>query len=300
MDLPWNRLGPLIRVPYLPTLGAIHPGSVGPVVWAEVLDVAGTGRWLPHDKDARWGGVKPESVIDTTAGDGHALVATLLRRDTDQGTIRVHCYGPPTQRVLDEARVLNDRLMKRHQAGKGHLVWFLPPGHAPRPEVAATRIQLRTFANAQTPVPSVPAEPGRSVAVYDALPPPVAATFAAFAQTMADDGFAFLYQRMLTDDPGPVLTVTADQRVVGAIGPMAILADPTGRSRLLPQYFGVLPTHRGRGLGRALWRAAMAWGAANGADYQILNTVIGGASDRLCRAEGLTDLGIVRTTGLTG
>jgi hypothetical protein len=37
----------------------------------------------------------------------------------------------------------------------------------------------------------------------------------------------------------------------------------------------------------------MHWGAANGADYQLLQTELGGASDRLCLAEGLTTLGFV-------
>jgi hypothetical protein len=36
------------------------------------------------------------------------------------------------------------------------------------------------------------------------------------------------------------------------------MPDSSGITRLLPQYFGVLPEHRG--LGRSLWRAAMHWG----------------------------------------
>ncbi|MFE0190916.1 hypothetical protein [Streptomyces sp. NPDC058989] len=81
---------------------------------------------------------------------------------------------------------------------------------------------------------------------------------------------------------------------------MEITADSVGASRLLPQYFGVLPDHRGHGHDRALWRAAMAWGAAQGANYQILQTELGGASGHLCQAEGLglRTLGFVCTTKL--
>src|SRR6266516_4481436 len=43
----------------------------------------------------------------------------------------------------------------------------------------------------------------------------------------------------------------------------------------------------------ALWRAAMRWGQQHQAAYQLLQTEVGGASDRLCQSEGLTDLGLV-------
>ncbi|MBD0671126.1 hypothetical protein BU198_10530 [Streptomyces sp. CBMA156] len=47
--------------------------------------------------------------------------------------------------------------------------------------------------------------------------------------------------------------------------------------------------------GRLLWRSAMYWGKEYDADYQLLQTAAGGASDRLCRSEGLADLGFVCT-----
>lgn len=288
MDLSWNKLGPLMTVPYLPTLGALHPRALGPRLLREVLDVAGTGRWLPHDKDQRWGGAKDEHILDATGSGGdHVLVTTLTRRGA--GTIKVHLYGEPTPAAVAGARAVAHRLAGDHRAGAARVVWFLPPGRPPTKLGAATRVQLRTFD------PTAQVGPPGAVTAYDRLPAAVAATFAAFAETMAGDGFGYLYLRMRSADPGPVLTVVRDQRVVGALGPMSILADPVGAPRLLPQYFGVLPDHRRLGLGRALWRAAMAWGQAHGAAYQILNTVIDGASDRLCRAEGLDDLGVICT-----
>jgi GNAT superfamily N-acetyltransferase len=79
---------------------------------------------------------------------------------------------------------------------------------------------------------------------------------------------------------------------------MEIMPDSSGTARLLPQYFGVLPEYRGLGLGRSLWRAAMQWGQQHRAAYQLLQTAAGGASDRLCRSEGLADLGLVCTSML--
>jgi GNAT superfamily N-acetyltransferase len=77
---------------------------------------------------------------------------------------------------------------------------------------------------------------------------------------------------------------------------MEIRHDAIGQPQLMPQYFGVLPEYRGRGLGRDLWRGAMRWGQDHGAAYQLLQTEVGGASDTLCQAEGLTSLGFVVTT----
>jgi hypothetical protein len=73
------------------------------------------------------------------------------------------------------------------------------------------------------------------------------------------------------------------------------MPDPAGASRLLPQYFGVLPEARRRDHGRALWRTAMHWGACNGAAYQLLQTEIGSRSERLYRSEGLSTLGLIYT-----
>ncbi|MGK4582508.1 GNAT family N-acetyltransferase [Kitasatospora sp. HPMI-4] len=126
------------------------------------------------------------------------------------------------------------------------------------------------------------------------LPPAVAATFADFAHRMAADGFAFLWDRFRAGDlDGPILTVAAEGRVVGAIGPMETMKDSAGTARFLPQYFGVLPDQRGHGYGRRLWRGAMYWGQSTGAAYQLLQTELDGASDHLCQAEGLESLGHV-------
>ena len=77
---------------------------------------------------------------------------------------------------------------------------------------------------------------------------------------------------------------------------METMPDSRGTARLLPQYFGVLPGHRG--LGRCLWPAAMRRGQQHQAACQLLQTEAGGASDRLCRSEGRTDLGLVCTSTL--
>ncbi|MFJ6212525.1 GNAT family N-acetyltransferase [Streptomyces sp. NPDC092296] len=259
MELSWDLLRPVISVPYLPTLGPVHPDAVSTDLVAAIVRVAGTGEFLPHDKDHRWSARKDEHLL---VGDVHQdLHRTLIPTITGCGVLRVHLYGAPEYRP--EALATAARLAAVHDATTARVVWFRTE---PDPVAASTRVQLRTFDQ------SAPAVDG--IGHLDVLPEPVRVTFGVFAEKLADEGFAFLHSRI--DSVGPVLTTVHDDRVVGAIGPMETMPDPTGKARLLPQYFGVLPEYRGLGLGRQLWRAAMHWGSENGADYQLLQTTAGG------------------------
>jgi GNAT superfamily N-acetyltransferase len=252
---------------------------VGATLLADVLAVAGTGRFLPHDKEQRWSRTKDEYILvgDVYQDEQHTMIPTLNGR----GMLRVHCYGPPGHRP--RAVELAAKLTAAYKAEGAHAVWF---DRVPDPVAASTRVQLRTFG---WPAPAV-----EGIEPLSAHPAAVRTSFAEFAEKLASEGFAFLHSRI--EHVGPILVAVRDERVVGAIGPMETMPDPIGRVRLLPQYFGVLPEYRGLGLGRLLWRAAMHWGADNGADYQLLQTSAGGASDRLCQSEGLADFGFVCTT----
>jgi GNAT superfamily N-acetyltransferase len=293
MGFRWDWLHPLITAPYVPTLGPARPEAIAPGLFADVIGIAGTGRFLPYDKDRRWAGRKDEQVLagTITQEPGLVLIPALSSR---RHTVKIHIYSQHPRAALSRAAELGRRLCDEHAAGKGRLVWFLPPGSDPDPVAACTRIQMRTFGPGH---PALEPEPG--AVPLDEVPSPVRATFSEFAQKLAAEGFAFLDARIREHDgTGPVLTCVRDTKIVGAIGLMEIMPDSQGAARLLPQYFGVLPEYRGLGLGRCLWRAAMWWGQQHQAAYQLLQTEAGGASDRLCRSEGLTDLGFVCTSVL--
>jgi GNAT superfamily N-acetyltransferase len=288
MGIRWDWLQPLIIAPYVPTLGPAHPEAVTPGLFADVIEIAGTGRFLPHDKDRRWADRKDERVLTgaITQEPGLALIPTLSTR---RQCVKVHVYSQQPLGVLGRAGDLGRRLCDEHSAEKGRLFWFLPPGSDPDPVAACTRIQMRTFG----PGHDAPA-PESGIVPLEEVTGPVRATFRVFSQKLAAEGFAFLDSRIREHGGmGPVLTCQRDGKVAGAIGPMEIMPDSRGTVTLLPQYFGVLPEYRGLGLGRSLWRAAMQWGQQHRAAYQLLQTEVGGASDRLCRSEGLTDLGLV-------
>jgi GNAT superfamily N-acetyltransferase len=291
MALRWDWLQPVMTAPYVPTLGPAHPEAVTPGLFADVVEIAGTGRFLPHDKDRRWAGRKDELVLAgaITQEPGLVVIPVLSTR---RRCVKVCVYSEHPRGALSQAAELCRQLCEEYAAGKGRIVWFLPPGSDPDPVAACTRIQMRTFG------PGHPAaEP--DVVPLDEVTGPVRATFTAFAEKLAAEGFAFLDARIREHGGiGPVLTCHRDGKIVGAIGPMEIMPDSRGTAQLLPQYFGVLPGYRGLGLGRSLWRAAMHWGHHHQAAYQLLQTETGGASDRLCRSEGLTDLGLICTSML--
>lgn len=283
MRFSWGLLEPVMPVPYVPALGPVRWDDPIPDLFEAVAEVASTGRFLPYDKDHRWSERKTERVLVEAVehGQEQTLVPSLVERGA--GVVKVHVYGAAPD-SLSAGADLARKLAAVHGAARARIVWFLD---ADQPDAYArgTRVQLKDFTAGPGDAPGVPVQEHKEL--------PEEAEFQAFAAAMAEDGFAFLYEQMRAGTVGPVLTVLHDGRVAGAIGPMETMTDARGCARLLPQYFGVLPQHRCRGYGRALWRAAMRWGHQHGAAYQLLQTEVGGASDRLCRAEGLASLGFV-------
>jgi GNAT superfamily N-acetyltransferase len=293
MGISWDWLQPLITAPYVPALGPVHPQAVDSGLFGDVIEIAGTGRFLPHDKDRRWADRKDEQVLPEAIIQEPGLVMIPALSTGRASCVRVYIYSQQPQSALTQAAALGRRLCEQHDAAKRRLTWFLPPGSDP--VAACTRTQMHTFTPAH---PEAGSEAPAGVVPLDEVPRLVRGTFSAFAEKLAAEGFAFLNARIRDGGTGPVLTVQRDSTIVGAIGPMEIMPDSHGAAQLLPQYFGVLPEYRGLSLGRLLWRAAMHWGQQHQATYQLLQTQVGGASDRLCQSERLADLGLVCTTTL--
>ncbi|MFD0315443.1 GNAT family N-acetyltransferase [Streptomyces flavalbus] len=288
MRFSWDLIEPVLPVPYVPTLGPVRRDDPVRDLFEAVVENAGTGRFLPYDKDQRWSPTKTERVILDAIEHDRRLTLIPTFSERGGGVVKVHVYGS-TPDSLSVAAVLAGKLAAAYGARQARVVWFLGPEHSEAyARGVGTRVQLKDFAAGPGEAPGVP------VLEYGPLDEPE--QFRVFANQMAAHGFAFLHEQMLDGAVGPVLVVLDDGVVAGAIGPMETMGDAAGRLRLLPQYFGVLPQYRGRGYGRALWRAAMHWGHDHGASYQLLQTEVGGASDRLCAAEGLTSLGFVNQT----
>lgn len=277
-------LADAVTVPYVATLGPVHPDAATAAVFEAVLAVA-PGAFVAWDKDRRWGDHKHEWVLrqHVVQTVERTTIPTLSRRGGGRITVYDYARTPPE---LPAARRAARTLAERCGAGSGRVVWF--GGHDATVAVPATRVLLAPTGTLG-PAPDEPIHP------LDDCPPGVQDSFQAFARR-AEAGMAYLAHRHAAGIAGgPILVAMRRGQVVGAIGPLQIQPDPVGALQLLPQYFTVLPEYRRGGHGRALWRAAQRWGCHAGATYQLLQAQAGGAADRLYKGEGVRSLGLLHT-----
>lgn len=272
----WDWLHPVVNVPYVPTLGPVRPAALSAELFTAVANIAGTGHFLPHDKDRRWSSTKDERII--TEGIVHEPGLTVIPTLTTQRPrlAKVYYYGTSTPRLRELAEWARARLA----VAASQVIWCQGSSHGTN-----TRLMCKTFCDQDL------RDRGQIVALDECG---VADTFPSFAAQLTEEGFAFLYQRIragLSD--GPILVAVDDGRIVGAVGPLGTLLDPTRARIQPPAYFAVHPEYRCRGHGRALWRAAMAWGAEHGAEYKLLQAASGSPSERFYLSEGLSTLGFV-------
>ncbi|HWR48444.1 MAG TPA: GNAT family N-acetyltransferase [Pseudonocardiaceae bacterium] len=254
------------------------PGALSAELFNAVVDIAGTDRFLPYDKDRRWSNKKDERVIvgEIVHEPGLTVIPTSTR---GRDLVKIHYCGDSPPRRSELTRWTRKRCAI-FGAATGRVIWFQNT-----PKGARTRLLLKMFGDQDK------RGCGEAMQLTECA---VADTFPAFAEQLGADGFAFLHRRIKTGfSDGPILVRVEDRRIVGAVGPMGTLLDATGTRMQPPQYFAVHPHYRRRGHGRALWRAAMAWGAENGAKYKVLQAASGSASELLYLSEGLSTLGFV-------
>ena|SRR5712691_4402543 len=280
-------LSAVVRVPYVPTLGAVHPGAVGAILFDAIASVAGTGRFLPFDKDARWLAAKDEHVIvgEIIHAPGLTVIPALSTRGP--GMLKVYHYGhdrPDMGQVAEWAA----KWRATYGAGSARVIWT--QDHAAG---ARTRLMLKSYMSND--------QRSRDPRITDLDTCPAASTFPAFAVEMAADGFEFLCERVQAGAvTGPILVAVDKARIVGAVGPLSVMTDATGQRTVPPQYFAVHPGYRRKGYGRALWRASTSWGYARNAAYKVLSAQAGAPAERFYQSQGLTTLGYVCTREIPG
>jgi hypothetical protein len=80
-------------VPYVPTLGPVHPGAFSPDLFDDIIAASQTGRLLPFDRDRRWSDRKDDSVLvgEIIHQPDQTIIPVVSRRAG--GTIKTYYYG---------------------------------------------------------------------------------------------------------------------------------------------------------------------------------------------------------------
>lgn len=279
MEFRENWLAAVVRVPYVPTLGAVHPRAATAATFNAVLSVAGTGMFLPCDKDARWFAVKDEEVL---AGEViHEPELTVIPALSTRGgrrTLTVYWYGqePP---AIDQVAGQAARWRAACGADTARVTWFQD-----HPQGARARLMFKAYSPAdQRP---------RDLRVSELRESAAASTWPAFVGEMAAEGLGFLQDRLSAGTvTGPVLVSVEDGRIVGVAGPQNVMTDAIGQPFAPPQYFVVHPGFRRQGHGQALWQAAMAWGQARGTAFKVIECSVSRPAEQFYLSQGLAGIG---------
>ncbi len=270
-----------MTVPFVPTLGAMHPCALSASVMG-VLNFAHDGSFLPYDKEKRWGGVKRERLLKEHIFQDKSC--TIIPTLNDSSLIRLYCYG--AEDALGEQQ---DSLRKLYPDAKFQAVRF-----GANEDFKSDSIVFLADNGLHVPAAKMNAVPFKSLSL------PAAETIGLLAKNDADNsGFQFLQDRLAQGhDDGEIFVTVENDAVSGAVGPLQTMTDAAGQLTRYPVYFGVLKNARDKGLGTALWSAAINWAEKEGVQYIILQARTGSPAEHFYRRMGLKALGGVARASL--
>lgn len=270
-----------INVPFVPTLGVVHPCALSASV-AGILNFAHEGEFLPYDKEKRWGGVKRERLLKEHMFQNENC--TIIPASHNNTLIRLYCYGAAN--ALGEQR---DRLKKFYPDAKFQAVLF-------GTDEGFKSDSIVFLANKGFHAPSAKMD----VVPLKSLPPHIAKTIGILAKDDADNsGFQFLQERLAQGyNNGEFFVAVENNTISGAVGPLQTMTDAAGQLTRYPVYFGVLKNTRGKGLGTALWSAAINWAEKEGIQHIILQARTDSPAEHFYRRMGLKALGGVARINL--
>ena len=246
-----------MAVPFVPTLGVVHPLARRAAIEG-VLSSASSDIFLPYDKDRRWFDKKAENVLPELIkqSESATIIPTI---NNSSKLVKVYHYSR-----LHETW---GELSRQHQSLLPHFA-----GHAIQTicfsDVKDAACQAATVFIAEKEI--ITAATHRNVVELKDLPRVVAQTLPRLAEgDIENSGFPFLWEQFAQDKlRAPVLVTVDGNEITGAVGPLEIMVDAIGKVTRYPVFFGVSINARRKGSGSELWKAAISWAHSHDVEYR--------------------------------
>jgi GNAT superfamily N-acetyltransferase len=137
----WDWLSAVLHVPYVPTLGAVHPQALSAELFEAVISVAATGEFLRCDKDQRWFAGKDEYVLvpEIIHAPEFTVIPTLATRG--RTVLKIHHYArsAPDLESCPAAGTFGDFARRRAADGSAFLNERVTVGLSDGPVLVATQ-----------------------------------------------------------------------------------------------------------------------------------------------------------------
>lgn len=260
--------------PYFPVVGLVNPDVVNANFLQSVFESLETGIRPDHDKARRWGNSHSERIVPELCQSTDTYTYVVTRNKAAyHGYLYTRKPGVTVGDVASKTPPQKAICFSNNDDQNAHATEaFLHNITRPVDSLSANVTPITRF------------EARHLIALDDGA---------------ELSGFAFLGQQILEDTaPGDTLGYFLDNALVGAIGPIQVQDDASGRKTLLPPYFGIQPEVRNKGVGSQLWQSAMAHAFAQSAQYVVLQAETGSAAQAFYRKNDLRSLGIVYVSSL--
>jgi len=267
-----------MRVPFVPTIGAVHPSALAASV-AGVLSHFDENNFLPYDKGRRWYTERREIVLIKYIYQDkwQTIIPTFMK--TENRCIKYYCYSFSDSTAPPD--LLRAQIRDLHPKAEEKILKFSKDSKNADSVVFLAEVKK---------LKSIPQGEIYSLA---SLPGFVQTTLSLLAKDAIDNGgFEFVWERYKSGiDDGEILVSLLDGRISGAVGPLKIMEDALGQKTRFPVYFGVKKECRRQGIGSVLWNAALDWANRMDLQYIVLQAQSHSPAEAFYHDQGLINLG---------
>lgn len=260
-----------IATPYLPVVGLVHPDCLRVETLLAVVQSLQTGIRSEFDKSVRWGNDHDERLVDVWFEQGDdATILVTYRGDSEVAYIYT-LRSERCETLIQQARNMGGAKIYTFAQKSGDKNTHIRHGFLGQTKkLTGISPDVRQIRRDEPELVELLAlDNGKEMA-----------------------GLAFLASQIaVRDDIGLTLGYFFQGKLVGVIGPLGVGMDALGRKYLLPPYFGIHESMRGKGAGRELWDAAMNYASEQGAEYVLVQAEDGAPSERFYRSNNLLYVG---------